>query len=798
MATMSIDEAFGKPTKGQEVSAVPPAPKQIGLEEAFSPPKESEKLPALPTPPVEGGEALPTEKHTVEFGPYNYLSGAYANALHAIPGAEDLLALAHVGASYLDSQAPTLSMEEVRQGLNRAREAYNEKNPSGKVIGETAGFALPLAIGLPTVAQEAANVATLAKTGALEGALWGAAYGAGDADKPLTERAAPTVAGTAAGAAIGAGAPLLGSAVRKFIGAFHGKSPEQVAGDVLNKVVGEGAATDVATREAPDLVYGARPTLGQETGNPYMLAFEKRQAAKAGPAEVSQRAATAENKEAIQNAVENISTQIPPEEASKSLSNAIAKSREAMFDWAGQPWKQVNIDKSPVDVTDLGIALKNYMDGLSEPARRKIAETSGVNAEVQDIISRALDAEALKTTTDPIAAKDIQDRIAARSPLNFRDVDDVRKFLGDAASKETVGSNEKRILNGLRGTIASFTDDPVSKLGTVAIDPLLYASGKARTKLAKSLFNDSDTVNKIVNHEIEVPEIADALLSSGRTGIAPWQQAYNAVQAADSRAPQLGLLDSFEKAAKGAMANKILGPALKGLTEEGEKAIDPNRVSKLIDSYSHVINSPLYSPEERAILKKVANSADILSQKGSGPITEAGEKALKSLEGDKTFADYLAPAALRYGIKGGLIGAGAGAGAFTQLPLHQVAGMASNLDHTGVFGALPLAGAYMGSKLADSLLAKMYKAKQEDVFRLLATAISDPLYARELMRKASPGAEASMNPQVKRNIEAILAGRIAGEVGGSENTNLPGDAIDFAKASKNAASETASRLFPPP
>lgn len=217
------------------------------------------------------------------------------------------------------------------------------------------------------------------------------------------------------------------------------------------------------------------------------------------------------------------------------------------------------------------------------------------------------------------------------------------------------------------------------------------------------------------------------------------------------------------QAARDAFAQKLMDKVQTTVPDQvGDRVVSASKMTNFLDQYKHVVNSGLFSDEQKGMIQNIATAAD-MAQRTARAGAKGGSDTFAKLQGN-TFLDVL-------------IGPGAS-------KIAPVAGAVIGAHFGGAGGAAAgLVGANYGmSKLEQTL----YGASRDKVVNLINQAMSDPDLAKALMTKASSKASLQMPAPARRMIYSILGADTWNTLGG-QATNA---ASDYLK-NRNTTQQTA-------
>lgn len=629
------------------------------------------------------------------------------------------------------------SYDNALSNIDQQAAAYEAQNPGMSKLSRLGSFAvMPPAGKLADVVGEAAPaISAIAPTfgqivgnGAKAGAILGGAQGAGDARGDLQSALYGGAAGAAMGGAVGAAIPAILSGiptaynaaknifypVKQALGDTTGMA-EQTAGKILN----EAAGSSIPMPETP--LPGMRVPTGQATNNPGLMALQ--QGLPATPQYAAALSdAQAANNGAIHGAIGQLGDLNAAHEAPSVLANSLETARDAARASVQSAWKAAGIDEATTQIPThpLKQALSDYVGSL-EPIERSALPADAINA-ISDL-------------GDTTTLKSVQ---AIRSVLGGQQAQAARA--GDA--------NTARIIGGAANSLESFIEDPIaSNIPQQALDA--YNAARAATKDFHQTFSMPAPVRNVLGvdrfgaDKVPLSATADQFIKTGKGASEALQSYLTAIRGA---APEVQ--DQAKDALRSSFAQKFLDVATSyGKDASGNNNVTQAGVQKAIDQYGHVINSGLYTPEQRAIFTKIGDAVDMISRKSAGVTGSNTFEKLSSNSWLNAILDKRAAAAVNMVSKAGP-SVGAGAGAFA-------------------FGPIGAAGGSAVGDMAKGAVLGKFDAVRETAFDLLREASLDPALAKALMMKATDGSLKVVSPAVRQSILGLLAGpQAARAVGG--------------------------------
>lgn len=375
-------------------------------------------------------------------------------------------------------------------------------------------------------------------------------------------------------------------------------------------------------------------------------------------------------------------------DTSSDASADMLKRLETAKTQASKVWKNTmsaaGVDeKTPIATGDLRTTLDSFLGGLSR------SEKSEIPSEIIGISKDFGASEPLKEIQDWRSKIATAGRQAARSG----------------------NSNAARILGDLADHVEDFVADIPVKQGALSADQVqAYDAARQGWKQFKQTFAQQGSP---VTTALSSREFGNAAESN--TSNLFIRKGAGAPEALDAYMKAVGNDPKALQAARDAFTQKFLETAQTGADQSGAAMFSPAKISSFLDQYDHVVNSKLFTPDQRALMDRIGKVAD-LSRAPSG-----GRKFV-----DQVVAK-LAPAAAGY------------------------AGF-----HVGGLPGM-VAGATLGTG-ANRLMSALENAPRDAAVRLLAESLNNPTMSAALMAPANSAAS-KMSPALQAKVFGILAGR---------------------------------------
>jgi hypothetical protein len=486
--------------------------------------------------------------------------------------------------------------------------------------------------------------------------------------------------------------------IRDAAAAFTGAGPDQTVGKMLAEAAGGKVP---ATAEAP--LPGMKPSLGQASGDQGLLHLE-RSVEQASPeaARLSAEARTVSNK-AISDAIDQIGAAggTPSETMLNRLDTAQKEAKRA----TSRLWKAAGVDESSVLPKDiLQTRVDEYLGTLTTANRKNIP---------QDLLNTLKEIPVEKAT--------------------LREIQDWRSNIGGEASTAfRAGQNVKGgVIADLQRVVADYLDEMPQMGGGLSGEQLSnYNAARRATSEMKQRFNErgSPVVTALSPKEFGAAAESNAanLFIKPRTS-AGAPEAFSAYLKAVGKDPEA------YQAVRDAFAQKFRA-AIEGIPDaSGQPTIKAAAVSKFMDNFDHIIQSDVFTPDQRKLLSSIDDAANMTARTARGG-APGGPDTFAKFSG-KNWVDAM-------------IGAGA----------KKVASVVGAAGGAALGGGNPYAaavGAYSAPKVMETMLA----ANKEATMKLLTQAIYDPDLAKTLMTPATKVSAAKIPLPMQARIFSILMGR---------------------------------------
>lgn len=220
------------------------------------------------------------------------------------------------------------------------------------------------------------------------------------------------------------------------------------------------------------------------------------------------------------------------------------------------------------------------------------------------------------------------------------------------------------------------------------------------------------------------------------------QKGNGAPEAFQSYLHAIGDDPAGQQAARDAFAQKFLKRVQTTVPdEEGDRVISASKVTGFLDDYKHVIDSPIFTDDQRAMIRRIGEAADMAQQTAM-----AGAKG-----GSDTYAKVTGKSHLDY-----MIGPGAS-------KIAPVVGATIGGHLAGPFGA---AGGALGGFGLNKLEQALYGATKGRVIDMIHQAMADPELAKTLMLQASTKSALKIPVAQRRLIYSLVAADSADAIRG--------------------------------
>jgi hypothetical protein len=210
------------------------------------------------------------------------------------------------------------------------------------------------------------------------------------------------------------------------------------------------------------------------------------------------------------------------------------------------------------------------------------------------------------------------------------------------------------------------------------------------------------------------------------------QKGKGAPEAFQSYLDAVGEDPAGQQAARDAFAQKFLKRVQTTVPdEEGDRVLSASKIAGFLDDYKHVIDSPIFSAEQRDMIRRIGDAAD-MAQRTARAGAKGGSDTFAKLSG-KSYLDVL-------------IGPGAS----------KIAPVAGALVGGHLAGPVGAAAGAVGGFGLNKLEQTLYGASRDKVVALINEAMANPELAKALMMQASKKSALQMPVAQRRLIYSIL------------------------------------------
>lgn len=606
------------------------------------------------------------------------------------------------------------SLTNLRNNLDE----YEGANPKAATGEKAAAVVAPLALAGPEVAAKTLGKAAL-RSGAAGAGMGGALGFGGTDDQSASQDLTATGIGAAAGGAAGMALPVgLGIAKAPFrmagkaASVFGQEGIDTAAGRVLNE-----SKTNGNIFEKPPLP-GMKLTTGQATNDPGLLWLERNVSQSTPMGATLTGEALAKNNDAIRTGITQLGN--GGGDPSQAMSDALDRIYAARRSAASDLFKKADLSNTGgVSGFQFNNFMKKYVGGLP------VADQAQVPQDVMGIM----------------------DKMAAAKTQNLSDVQSVRSMLTSRATAAARGgdANLARILGGLADQTENFIDMKAANLG--AKYPL-YNQARANYADMKGTFEKPPAVRAALGvdsygaDKVPASATADHFIKTGKGAKETFNSYLNAIATKDPKTGAITYDPDGLKAAQDAFAQKFLKQVSNSGTDaNGQNIVSPAKMQKFLGDYSHVINSPMFTPAQRDLVDRIAKATSMASRVQNARPPGGGSDTFQKLQGDKFIDALVGPYASK------LVGAAG-----------KVGGAAYGALEEGKIGAVM---GFMAGEKGGELVNSLFKAPRDKVVNLITEAMHDPQLAQDLMMKAS-NTNAKLLPAPRRaKIMGILGAQAA-------------------------------------
>src|SRR6185312_8551161 len=138
-----------------------------------------------------------------------------------------------------------------------------------------------------------------------------------------------------------------------------------------------------------------------------------------------------------------------------------------------------------------------------------------------------------------------------------------------------------------------------------------------------------------------VSATADHFINSGKGAKETWNSYLNAIATKDLKTGKVTYDQDGLKAAQDAFTQKFLSQVSNsGVDANGQNIVSPAKMQKFLGDYSHVINSPAFTQDQRDLIGRIAKATQMASRVQNARPPGGGSDTFQKLQGDK-FIDAL-------------------------------------------------------------------------------------------------------------------------------------------------------------
>jgi len=561
-------------------------------------------------------------------------------------------------------------------------------------IGRAPAVAQMLTGGPPTTANFAGNL--LAGIGSGAGSVAGGDVAGAMAPNSPAARAVGELGGGLLGGFAGALTPPALQYGARGIGdifrPFTEEGPQRIAGNILNK----SATYGEPQLEPPPL--GINPTLGQASNDPGLLRLER--ALDQSPEFRAALAARASenNQTLLHGAVPQLGQPggRAPYEISQQAATGLEANRAAARQAEGTAWRAIDPTRSvQVPMQPIRDRMQAYIDDLTM-ARRPMVPDNIV--------------QMLNTGGDTLPMRELQD---IRSLLTGMERTARAGPKPDLNQANVLRNMDEALFQGLPpGAVPMPTT--ANQAATLRYQNALEASRQYHDTFGGKPIRDIFRVEGTPDSAV-----LDKMLGPGQ-GQAERASQYMGATLGNPELVQHGR-DWF---------TARLSDTIRGASQDaqGDPFILGNKLSRFVDTNRPLINSPLFTPDQRNVINDLVEATGIVGRTARAGPPGGSDTAAKLLTNN--YVQALVGSWFRPDLAMKIIGT-IGGGVATQSPWGAVAGG-------------------LGATMAGpSLTNWAYKSAADKVTALLSRAMTDPAFATELMRNASRGNTALASPMLR-------------------------------------------------
>lgn len=604
---------------------------------------------------------------------------------------------------FLESLFPDASIAGKGKSVEEALADVGRAN-SGEAIAPQAA----------TIPQRLGNAATIAKPFAYGGAGGLGGYLGQNAAAQISNNPLVQLGGNLVGnLGLGGGAALLGeggpAAWNTLRAPFTREGQQATVGKILN----ESATNSPRVIEGTDITipssipydplsptpFGIRPTFGQATNDPGILALERSVEQRTPSIQGDFNAQKAANNDLVGRQVGQIGTVGNPGEISQALAARLDAQRQTAKAGVDQAYGQ--IPEVSVPTQPLKDAFNGYVNSLTQVRRQFVPKN------YQDLLTG------------------YPDQVPMRELMDLRS-----SILSDQRGAQNAGDfNRANVLGNIEQALFKGLPEGGAPLPATADQAATMAYQRASKQAAEyhQTFNTDQPIasvfqrNSTGGEKILDSAVAEKLLGSG-AGQADRVNQFLRASKMDPDATQ---------AARDWFATK-LQQATQGAPQAGSEqpVLNASSLRKFVQNNQDLINSRIFNDQQRTTIENIVKAREILERTANGGIRGGSDTAAKLLGNN-----YLSALLGKWGtaVKAAPL-AGAGAGA-----------------HVGDVLGGPGLAFVMGSmgKAAGEALPSAYEGVGQKITSLLAQTMRDPVLAQELMRRATPKGDFVTSPYLR-------------------------------------------------
>jgi hypothetical protein len=473
---------------------------------------------------------------------------------------------------------------------------------------------------------------------------------------------------------------------------FTESGRQGIAGRILNEsaVYGE--------PDIPPSLLGTRPTFGQASNDPGLLSLE-RTIQQSSPDIAGRLAARAsENNQALREAVGLIGQPAgrEPYQISQQAATGLEANRVAARTAESEAWQAIDPTRSVnVPMQPIRDRMRAYVNDLTMARRPMVPD---------DILGMVMQSGG----AEQLPMRELQD---IRSQITMRER--MARRAGDYNQASVYREMDEALFQRLPEGAA----------------PLPANAGQAAQLRYQTALDASRQYNETFNR----PPIRDIFRVEGTPDSAVLDKMLAPGRGQSERVGQYvrATMENPELVQHGRdwFASRLSGVVASARQDaEGDAFVLGSKLSKFVDANRPLIDSTLLTPEQRRVVNDLVEAATTVERTArAGP--QGGSDTAAKLAGK----NYVSAMVGNW---------------FQPALMAEAAGAAGGFGVTGGMGGAAL-GALAAGKAAAPLAERAYAGAADKVTALLAEAMLDPVFARELMRKATPGNMQFASPKMK-------------------------------------------------